>query len=103
LIPRLIYEVPVQAGAAALAAGTTEIRVAAELKVKESNRISTVAGLLPGFGAKVEELPDGLLAEGTTLVRDAECIKVSFPEFEDVLKKLLVEQEGGPSLLRLGK
>jgi 3-phosphoshikimate 1-carboxyvinyltransferase len=121
LIPRLIDEIPVLAVAAALAEGITEIRDAAELKVKESNRISTVAKMLTGFGVHVEELPDGLLvkggspltgciceshgdhrvalaacvagllAEGTTLVRGAECINVSYPGFKAVLEKLMVE------------
>lgn len=121
LIPRLIDEIPVLAVAAALAEGKTEIRDAAELKVKESNRIFTVAQMLAGFGAQVEELPDGLfvkggspltgcvceshgdhrvalaacvaglLAEGTTMVRGAECINVSYPGFKNLLEKLQVE------------
>lgn len=121
MIPRLIDEVPALAMAAALAEGKTVIRDAAELKVKESNRIATVAGLLAGFGADVEELPDGLLvrggrplrgcvceshgdhriamaaavagllAGGETVVRGAECIDVSFPGFPHVLKNIQVE------------
>lgn len=120
MIPRLIDEVPALAVAAALAEGETVIRDAAELKVKESNRIATVAGLLTDFGADVEELPDGLLvrggrplsgcvcrshgdhriamaaavagllAGGETVVRGAECIDVSFPGFPHVLKNIQV-------------
>jgi len=121
LIPRLIDEIPVLAVAAASAEGITEIRDAAELKVKESNRIAVVAGMLSQFGAEVTELPDGmrirgapalrgaecfsrgdhriamaaavagLAAEGETLVRGVECVDVSFPGFEHVLNALRVE------------
>jgi 3-phosphoshikimate 1-carboxyvinyltransferase len=121
LIPRLIDEIPVLAVAAAAADGITEIRDAAELKVKESNRIAAVAGLLSRFGAHVNELPDGmqvrgvpalrgaecdslgdhriamaaavagLTAKGETLVRGADCMDVSFPGFDHVLNALQVE------------
>ncbi|SHG77007.1 3-phosphoshikimate 1-carboxyvinyltransferase [Desulforamulus hydrothermalis] len=121
LIPRLIDEIPVLAVAAAYAEGLTEIRDAAELKVKESNRIATVAGELRKFGADIEELPDGLLirggrpltgttcesygdhriamamavaglgARGQTVIRGAQCIPVSFPGFSDALKLLSVQ------------
>ncbi|MFA4885988.1 MAG: 3-phosphoshikimate 1-carboxyvinyltransferase [Desulfotomaculaceae bacterium] len=116
IIPRLIDEAPILAVAAALAEGKTEIRDAAELKVKESNRIASTARLLTGFGAEVEELADGLLikggraltgcvcesggdhriamaaavagmlSSGQTVVRGAECIDVSFPGFINVLE-----------------
>jgi len=118
LIPALIDEVPVLAVAAAAAEGITEIRDAAELKVKESNRIATVVEELRKLGADLEELPDGLkirggrslkgavckshgdhriamalvvaglVAAGETCVRDAGCIDISFPGFADVLKLL---------------
>ncbi|NLI11906.1 MAG: 3-phosphoshikimate 1-carboxyvinyltransferase [Peptococcaceae bacterium] len=118
IIPRLIDEVPVLAVAAALAEGKTEIRDAAELKVKESNRIASTARLLSGFGASVEELADGLsikgvrslngcacesggdhriamaaavaglLASGQTLVRGSDCIDISFPGFKNVLESI---------------
>ncbi len=121
VIPRLIDEVPALAVAAALAKGQTEIRDATELKVKESNRIAAIVGLLAGFGAAVQELPDGLLiqggrplrgctceshgdhriamaatvagllAMGNTEVQGAECINVSFPGFDSVLKAIQVE------------
>lgn len=121
IIPRLIDEIPALAVAAALAGGRTEIRDAAELRVKESNRIFSVAEMLASFGATVEELPDGLLikgrqslrgcacqshgdhrialagavagllAEGETTVLGAECIDVSFPGFTGVLGKIRME------------
>ncbi|OPX90476.1 MAG: 3-phosphoshikimate 1-carboxyvinyltransferase 1 [Pelotomaculum sp. PtaB.Bin104] len=117
-IPRLIDEVPALAVAAAAADGTTRIKDAGELKVKESDRIATVAAILRRFGAAVEELPDGLLimggrplqgaicdsqgdhriamaaaiaglvAKGETVIRGAECINVSFPGFAVVLKNI---------------
>jgi 3-phosphoshikimate 1-carboxyvinyltransferase len=118
IIPRLIDEIPIMAVAAALAEGKTEIRDAAELKIKESNRIATAARMLSGFGAAVDELPDGLLirgvrdlegytcdsqddhriamaaavagllAKGKTVVNGAECIDVSFPGFSEILAVL---------------
>lgn len=121
LIPRLIDEIPIIAVAAACARGTTVIRDAAELKVKESNRLATVAGELTKLGAAVEELPDGLIikggkpltgavvdshgdhriamamavaglaARGRTVIKEAQCIPVSFPGFADALKSLAVE------------
>jgi len=68
-IPRLIDEIPVLAVAATQAEGVTEIRDAAELKVKESNRIATTANELRKFGAHVEELEDGLRIFGRTFMR----------------------------------
>jgi len=118
LIPRLIDEVPVLAVAAAYAQGVTEIRDAAELKVKETNRIAAVAAELSKMGVAVEELPDGLRisggkrpsgavidtyhdhrmamalavaglgARGTTIIKDAEVADVSFPGFFEALKRL---------------
>jgi 3-phosphoshikimate 1-carboxyvinyltransferase len=72
LIPRLIDELPVLAVAAAVAAGPTEIRDAAELRVKESDRVATIAAGLRRLGASVEELPDGLRIEGSSRLRGAE-------------------------------
>lgn len=117
MIPRLIDEVPVLAVAAAVAGGTTEIRDADELRVKESDRVAVVAAELARMGARVEELPDGLrieggrplagnscrtygdhrlgmsmavaglVAEGETVIEDADCVDVSFPHFwEEVAK-----------------
>ena len=64
LIPRLVDEIPVIAVAAACAEGVTEIRDAQELKVKESNRLETVAQGLRAFGCAVEVLDDGLRITG---------------------------------------
>jgi 3-phosphoshikimate 1-carboxyvinyltransferase len=63
-IPRLIDEVPVLAVAAAVADGRTEITDAAELRVKESDRLAAVAGELSKLGVKIEERPDGLVVDG---------------------------------------
>lgn len=118
LIPRLIDEIPVLAVAALFARGVTEIRDAAELKVKESNRLAAICEGLCRLGGRVEELPDGLRihggyplqgavcksygdhriamalaiaglrAEGPTLIEDAEAIDVSFPGFAAAIERL---------------
>ena len=119
LIPRLIDELPVLAAAAAVAEGRTVIRDAAELKVKESNRIRTMAEGLSRLGATVEETEDGLIIDGgaalhggevesyldhrvamsfaiLSLVTDGEvrisdpdCVNISAPTFFEDLKSLL--------------
>jgi 3-phosphoshikimate 1-carboxyvinyltransferase len=63
-IPWVIDEIPVLAVAAACAEGVTEFRDAAELRVKESDRIATVAELLTGLGAGVEQGDDRLTVRG---------------------------------------
>lgn len=74
LIPRLVDEIPVIAVAAACAEGVTEIHDAQELKVKESNRLETVAQGLRAFGCDVEVLDDGLrISGGKPLQAGAEC------------------------------
>ena len=65
LIPRLIDEVPALAVAACFARGRTVIRDAQELRVKESDRIQTIAAELSKIGARISERPDGLEIEGT--------------------------------------
>jgi 3-phosphoshikimate 1-carboxyvinyltransferase len=65
LTVRSIDEVPVLAVVAARAAGTTVIRDAEELRVKESDRIATTVAMLRGFGVEAEARPDGLAIEGT--------------------------------------
>jgi 3-phosphoshikimate 1-carboxyvinyltransferase len=68
LIPRLIDEIPIIAVAACFARGTTVIRDAAELRVKESDRLAVMASQLGKMGAKITELPDGLeITGGNTL------------------------------------
>ena len=118
LIPRLIDEIPVLTVAAALADGTTIIKDAAELRVKESDRITTTAQQLTNFGASIETLPDGmiiqgvkqlsgvecdsmgdhrlamalgiaaLIARGETIIHNAEAINISYPAFWEDAKKL---------------
>lgn len=69
IIPRLIDEIPILAVAAVFAQGTTIIKDAEELRVKESDRLTVMATQLDRLGAKVTELPDGLeITGGTGLV-----------------------------------
>ena len=121
IIPRLIDEIPILAVAAARAKGKTVFQDVAELRVKETDRIATVAGELVKFGVKVEEQPDGLVVEGSdnlhgavcnshgdhriamamavaglvadgeTVVQETDCANVSFPGFADALKSIIVE------------
>jgi 3-phosphoshikimate 1-carboxyvinyltransferase len=118
MLSRLIDEVPVLAIAGAIASGETVIRDAAELKVKESNRLAVLAGELRKFKVDLEEIENGLiirggrllqgavcsshgdhrlamamavaglLAQGVTVVQDAECAAISFPGFYNVLNSL---------------
>ena len=64
IIPRLIDEIPVISILAAQAEGTTVIKDAAELKVKESNRIASTVNMLKALGVKVEDTDDGMIIEG---------------------------------------
>ncbi|HWL85740.1 MAG TPA: 3-phosphoshikimate 1-carboxyvinyltransferase [Polyangiaceae bacterium] len=64
-VARAIDEIPIACALAARASGTTSIRDAEELRVKESDRIATMATVLRGFGIRCEELPDGLQIEGS--------------------------------------
>lgn len=117
LIPRVIDELPVLCVIATAAEGETVISDAAELRVKESDRIAVIARGLRALGGEVEERPDGLtvygsrlhggrvgsagdhriamafavaglLAGGPVTVEGAESIKVSFPEFGRVLQEV---------------
>ena len=72
IIPRLIDEIPILAVAAVFAQGKTIIRDAAELRVKESDRLAVIASQLNRMGAKITELPDGLEIEGGTPLVGAE-------------------------------
>jgi 3-phosphoshikimate 1-carboxyvinyltransferase len=67
IVPDMIDEFPVLFIAAALASGRTVIRGAAELRVKESDRIATMATGLRALGADVEETPDGAIIHGGRL------------------------------------
>jgi len=73
LIPRLIDEVPALAVAACLAEGETVVRDAGELRVKESDRIRATAGELRRLGARIQELPDGMVIHGVGRLRGAAC------------------------------
>jgi 3-phosphoshikimate 1-carboxyvinyltransferase len=73
LVPRTIDEFPILAATALFARGTTRITGAAELRVKESDRIRTMAAELTKLGGRVRELPDGLLIEGGHALRGAAC------------------------------
>jgi 3-phosphoshikimate 1-carboxyvinyltransferase len=67
LVPDMIDEFPALFIAAAVANGTTVIRGAAELRVKESDRIATMASGLRTLGAAIEETPDGAIIHGGRL------------------------------------
>ncbi len=73
-IPNLIDELPVAAVAGAMAEGKTVIRDAAELRVKESDRIATMAKALISLGVKVEERPDGMIVYGKSIVKGGAII-----------------------------
>ncbi len=110
-VPRLVDEIPLLAVLATQCHGTTEIRGAEELRVKESDRIESVAQNLRAMGAVVTTFEDGfkitgpqklqgasikthqdhriamafaiagLVADGETIIEDAECVAVSYPNF----------------------
>ncbi len=117
-IPNVIDEIPAIAVAAALASGTTVIRDAKELRVKETDRIAAIATNLRAMGVEVEEFPDGmaitggrplkgahiqsfgdhriamafavagLFASGETVIEDIACVQTSYPTFFETLKKI---------------
>ena len=119
LIPKLIDEIPIIAIMAAFANGTTVIRDAQELKVKESNRIDVMVKNLSAMGADIEATEDGMiirggkplhgatidsmadhriamsfaiaggLAEGDTEILGAECVNISYPDFYGDLYNLM--------------
>lgn len=70
-IPIIIDEIPVLAVAATQAEGTTRIRDAGELRVKETDRITATVKNLRAMGASIEELPDGMVIDGPTPLRGA--------------------------------
>lgn len=118
MIPALIDEIPIIAVMAACAEGKTVIKDAAELKVKETNRIDTVTENLRAMGCQITPTEDGmiieggkplsgahirtyldhriamafsiagLVAEGETVIEDSQCVDVSYPEFFDTLSRL---------------
>ena len=118
IIPRLIDEIPILAVAAAFAEGTTRIEDAAELRVKESDRLAVMAKELGKMGVKITEFADGLeiqggffltgaevdsdtdhriamslaiaaiRANGETTIHKAEAAAISYPTFVETLKKV---------------
>jgi 3-phosphoshikimate 1-carboxyvinyltransferase len=118
IIPRLIDEIPIIALAATQAEGTTIIKDAEELKVKETNRIDTVANELNKMGAHIEPTKDGMIihgktplkgahvnshgdhrigmmlavasciAQGETIIENSEAVSVSYPRFFESLREL---------------
>lgn len=118
MVPRLIDELPILAVLATQCEGTSNVRGAAELRVKESDRIQTIFDGLTAMGASIESFDDGfavhgptplkgakinaqrdhrigmafavagLIASATTTVAGAETINTSFPGFEDELRRL---------------
>ena len=117
-VPSLIDEFPILCVAAALAEGTTTIKGAEELRLKESDRIKTIATELRKMGVEIEEYPDGLsikgtdkikgaeveshddhriamsmtiaslAAEGRTVLHGASAVDISFPGFFDIIGRL---------------
>ena len=118
LVPRMIDEFPVLALAATQAQGVTRVRDAAELRVKETDRVATITAALTSLGARIAPHPDGfdvegptplrgaaveghgdhrlamtaaiagLIASGETTVLGAECVADSYPGFEQTLLAL---------------
>ncbi len=73
MIPRILDEVPILAVAACFASGETVIRDAAELRVKESDRIATTVEELSRLGANIEARDDGMVIRGTGRLTGAPC------------------------------
>lgn len=73
-IPNLIDEIPVLAALAAFAEGETVIRDAAELRVKESDRIAVMAANLRRVGVEVEERPDGMTVRGPAKLTGSDAV-----------------------------
>lgn len=118
MIPTLIDEIPILAVLAATASGTTVIRDAQELKVKESNRLDIMTEGLGKMGVSITATEDGMIidggnplkgalidshldhriamsfaiasltAEGETEISRAECVDISYPEFYSDLRRL---------------
>lgn len=74
LIPRVIDEIPIIAVAAAVAEGVTEINDAAELRVKETDRIRAIASEYKKLGILVEEKDDGLVIQGSACLKNISSV-----------------------------
>lgn len=122
-IPNVIDELPILAVAGALAHGTTIIADAAELRVKETDRLAAIATNLRAMGVTVNETDDGLeifggtplhgarlssygdhriamafaiaglFAEGKTVIDGVECVATSYPTFHETLRRLVSTSE----------
>ncbi len=101
LVPRAIDEIPILCVAAARAKGTTVIRDAAELRVKESDRLATMAEVLRAFGVDARELPDGLEIDGrpTGSLRAAEVASKGDHRIA-MAAAILALRADGPSRIR---
>jgi len=121
LVPRLIDEIPVLAVLATQCEGTSYIRDAKEMRIKESDRIEVMATNLRRMGANIETFEDGMaitgptpltgiqvdskldhriamsfaiagcIADGVTEISGAESIRTSFPNFEQELARLAIQ------------
>ncbi len=120
LIPKIIDEIPILAIAATQAQGETKILDAGELRVKETDRIHALYVNLKSMGARVTEVKDGLviqgpteligtkietfgdhriamaftvaglIAQGSTTIKNSECAEISFPGFYKTLESVYV-------------
>lgn len=118
LVPKLIDEIPVLTVLATQINGKSIIRDAQELRLKETDRIKAIATELKKMGADIEEREDGLrikgptrltgclckshndhriamalaiaglVAEGETMIKNVDCISISFPSFTELLKQI---------------
>lgn len=126
-IVRMIDEIPLLMVAALAAEGDTIVENAEELRLKESDRLSTMCGELERMGAVIEQRSDGfrltgkqqlkgtevdshedhrvamslsvaaMIAEGVTKIRNAACIEDSFPEYVELMQDLSAEMRWFPS------
>lgn len=122
-IPNVIDELPILAVAGALASGVTVIADAAELRVKETDRLAAIATNLRAIGVQVDETDDGLhiyggtplrgarlssfgdhriamafaiagmFAEGETVIDGVECVATSYPNFFETLQHITRERQ----------
>lgn len=117
IIPRLVDEIPVLAVAALFAKGTTVVRGAEELRVKETDRLKAITLELTKMGARITETPDGLIIDGPQKltaaccdshddhrmamalavagmasqgveISEAECVSISYPQFYSEINAL---------------
>ncbi|MEO0129576.1 MAG: 3-phosphoshikimate 1-carboxyvinyltransferase [candidate division WOR-3 bacterium] len=122
MVPKLIDEIPILAVLATQLEGRSIIKDAKELRIKETDRIKAIANELKKFGADIKEIEDGLIingptklqgavcdsykdhriamaltiagliAKGSTIIKDIDCINISFPDFVNILKEVCGEE-----------